>query len=104
MPLDCSCFPGKHGTGESKLLSSNPVDHALIDPKFLTHPFDKRVAIESIRETVEFLGKPLMAKYTVHLAAGPTGYTDEDILVSEVFLARYKIHFLSLLGNKPCIG
>ncbi|KAK0507115.1 hypothetical protein JMJ35_010573 [Cladonia borealis] len=55
-------------------------DHALIDPNFLAHPFDKRVAIESVRETLEFLGKPLMATSTVHLAAGPSGNTDEDIL------------------------
>ena len=78
-------FPGNHGTGELKLLSSNPSDHPLIDPKFLTHPFDKRVAIESVRETLEFLGKTQMAKSTVRLAAGPTGNTDEDVLVREGF-------------------
>ena len=74
-------FPGNHGTGEMKLLSLNPSDHPVIDPKFLPHPFDKRVAIESVRETLELLGKSLMAKSTVRLAAGPSENTDVDILV-----------------------
>ena len=41
--------------------------------------------LESVRETLESLSKPLIAKSTVRLAAGPTGDTDEDILVREGF-------------------
>ena len=33
---------------------------------------------------MEFLDKPLMAKYSVRLAAGPIGKTDEDILVGTI--------------------
>ena len=44
-------FPGAHGTDVSKLQSSNPDDPRLIDPKFLEHPFDQRLAIESVRDT-----------------------------------------------------
>ena len=82
------CFPGSSGVGEIKLQSSIPDDHPLIDPKFLTHPFDKRVAIESIRETMSFLDKPLMAKHSVRLAAGPAGTTDEDISVCAKVASR----------------
>ena len=82
-------FPGNYGTGELKLLSSNPSDYPLINPNFLAHQFDKRVAIESVRETMEFLNKPLMAESSLRFAAGPAGITDEDILLranSENFL------------------
>ena len=77
-------FPANHGTGELKLLSSDPDAHPLIDPKFLTYPFDKRIAIESIREILEFLGKPRMAKNSVRLASRPSGKTDEDIMVRRI--------------------
>ncbi|KAL8791599.1 MAG: hypothetical protein Q9195_005804 [Heterodermia aff. obscurata] len=73
-------FPGSHGTGVIELQSSNPNDPPLIDPKFLEHPFDQRLAIESVRETLEFLNQPLMAKDTLRFAAGPSGDTDEAIL------------------------
>lgn len=76
-------FPGNHGTGEVKLQSSDPTNPALIDPKFLAHSFDKRLAIESIRETLDFLHKPAMAKSSLRLAAGPAGNINEDILVSD---------------------
>ena len=76
-------FPGNYGTGEIKLGSSNPMDHPIIDPKFLSNPFDKRTAIESVRETLDFLNKPLMAKGLKRFAAAPTGDTDEEILVGK---------------------
>ena len=74
-------FPGNHGSGQLKLKYSDPKDHPLIDPKFLAHPFDERVAIESVQETLAFLNRPLMAKGAVRLAAGHTGDSDEEILV-----------------------
>lgn len=67
-----------------KLSSSDVKDPPIIDPKYLTHPFDKRVAIESVRETVAFLNQPLMAKGSLRFAAGPEGESDEDILVGYI--------------------
>lgn len=67
-----------------KLQSANPADPPTINPNFLTHPFDKRLAIESVRETLEFLNQPLMSKDSIRLAAGPEGGGDEDILVREI--------------------
>ena len=74
-----------YGAGEIKLSSSNPSDLPLINPKYLSHPFDKRLAIESVRETMEFLKRPLMAENSLRFAAGPDGMTDEEILVRETF-------------------
>ena len=82
-------FPATHGTGVLELQSSKPDDAPIIDPKFLEHPFDQRLAVESVRETLEFLKQPLMAKDTLRFAVGPTGDTDEDILVRESLSSRH---------------
>ena len=79
-------FPGNYGTGSVKLSSSDVKDPPIIDPNFLSHPFDKRVAIESVRETLKFINQPLMAKGSIRLAAGPEGESDEDILVRHPYL------------------
>lgn len=76
-----TAFPGNHGTGSITLSSSDPKDLPIINPGFLSHPIDKRIAIESVRETLEFLNKPLMAEGSLRLAAGPEGSSDEEILV-----------------------
>ncbi|KAI4179969.1 MAG: hypothetical protein L6R41_007539, partial [Letrouitia leprolyta] len=75
-----TAFPGNHGTGSITLSSSDPKDLPIINPGFLSHPIDKRIAIESVRETLEFLNKPLMAEGSLRLAAGPEGSSDEEIL------------------------
>ena len=72
---------GSQAAGEVKLRSGNPKDPPLLDPKFLSHPFDRRVAIEGVREALEFLDLPELAKDQVRLASGPTGRSDEEILV-----------------------
>ena len=72
---------GGQAAGEVKLRSGNPKDPPLIDPKFLNHPFDRRVAIKSVREAFEFLDLPALAKDQVRLATGPMDRSDEDILV-----------------------
>lgn len=74
-------FPGTQGNEQIKLESNDPTKQPVIDPKFLVHPFDRRVAIESVRETLEFLEKPLFAKDILGWAAGPVGRTDAEILV-----------------------
>ncbi|KAL9595708.1 MAG: hypothetical protein Q9219_006274 [cf. Caloplaca sp. 3 TL-2023] len=74
-------FPGNYATGSVKLSSSDAKDPPIVNPSFLSHPFDRRVAIESVRETLDFLKQPLMAKGSLRFAAGPEGETDHDILV-----------------------
>ena len=73
---------GGQASGEVKLRSRDPKDPPLVDPKFLSHPYDRRVAVESVREALEFLDLPGLAKDQVRLAAGPTGRGDEEILVN----------------------
>ena len=73
---------GSQAAGEVKLRSGNPKDPPLLDPKFLSHAFDRRVAIESVREVLEFMDLPGLAKDQIRLATGPSGRSDEEILVS----------------------
>lgn len=74
-------FPATETGGEMTLQSSNPTDPPLINPKFLSHPFDRYLAIQSVRETLDFLQTPLLAREQERLAAGPKGREDDEILV-----------------------
>jgi hypothetical protein len=48
------------GLGTVTLASSNPKDAAIIDPKTLSHPYDKRVLVEAIIDFIKiFQGTPI---------------------------------------------
>jgi GMC oxidoreductase len=47
------------------LQSSDPTAAPLIDPKFPTHPYDKRVIIHGMRETMRLLSAPVYASNTI---------------------------------------
>ena len=80
-----TAFDGNYAArGSVTLSSANPKDPPSIDPKFLAEPFDRRVAIEAVRETLELLDSPGLAKDQVRLATGPEDRSDEAILVSLV--------------------
>ena len=75
-------FEGNYAArGSLTLKSADPKDPPVIDPKFLAEPFDRRVAIEAVRESLKFLNSPQMSKDQVRLAAGPEDQSDEAILV-----------------------
>ena len=77
-----TAFEGNYAArGSVTLKSADPKDPPVIDPKFLAEPFDQRVAIEAVRETLKMMESPQMAKEQVRLAAGPEDRSDEAILV-----------------------
>lgn len=65
--------------GTVTLASSNPLDAPIIDPKFLSHPFDQRTMIEGTKKLVELLGAPIFASATTE-RLGPVDGSDEAIL------------------------
>jgi hypothetical protein len=69
-------------TGEVRLQSADPKDPPIIDPRYLTHPFDQRAAIEGFKELLAFVESPSFAKDTVELIHKVGNKTDEEILVS----------------------
>ncbi len=77
-----AAFDGNYAArGTVTLRSQFPQDPPVIDPKFLAEPFDRRVAIEAVRESLELLDSPDLAKDQVRLAAAPEDRSDEAILV-----------------------
>jgi choline dehydrogenase-like flavoprotein len=67
--------------GTVTLRSSDPTAAPIIDPKFLSHPFDRRVMIEGLRETRRILSAPVFAANTVE-KLGPEDDSDDAIWVS----------------------
>lgn len=71
--------PQSHG--EVVLNSADPSDAPLIDPKLLSHPFDKKSMIESMRTMMNYLEAPVFRKSTVKMIGCPKSKSDEDIWV-----------------------
>lgn len=68
--------------GTVTLRSANPKESPIIDPKFLTHPFDRRTAIESFREMLRYLQAPVFKDKTVRNLSWPRDDSDEAIWVN----------------------
>ncbi|KAL9611724.1 MAG: hypothetical protein Q9167_003647 [Letrouitia subvulpina] len=71
---------GTQSLGQVTLRSKDPKEPALFDPRFLSHPYDRRVAIEAVREALAFLDSPLLAEHQDHIVDGPEDGSDEEIL------------------------
>jgi choline dehydrogenase-like flavoprotein len=83
--LGCICLvdvPQSRGT--VTLRSRNPNDKPLIDPKFLTHPYDRRAMIEGLRYATKVLKAPIYKEKTIEFI-GPKDDTDEALWVSSFF-------------------
>lgn len=69
-------------TGSVRLSSADPKDELLIDPQLLSHPFDRRAAIEAVKHTLDLIEAPAISKDTLKVVGAPSSRSDEDILVS----------------------
>jgi len=76
-----AAFPmNEQSRGEVTLQSKDPRDPPIMDPKLLSHPFDQRVAIESLRDVMEFSAHPAYARDTLAAIHVPKSNSDEDLL------------------------
>lgn len=66
--------------GEVKLRSKDPIDPPVCSPNLFTHPFDRRVAIEATRETIQLMQSPAFSKDTTGIIKMPKSDSDEAIL------------------------
>ncbi|KAF2666024.1 alcohol oxidase [Microthyrium microscopicum] len=66
--------------GSVTLQSADPTLPALFDPKFLTHEYDQRVAIEVMRDVLNVSDSPEFQADTISMLHGPKSRSDEDIL------------------------
>lgn len=67
--------------GEVTLNSANPTDVPRVDPKLLSHPYDRRVMIETMRSMMDYLEAPVFKKNTVKMIGCPKSRSEEDIWV-----------------------
>lgn len=63
------------------LASADPYQAPLINPAFLSHPFDRRAVTEAMRDMLRFFQAPVFRERTVRTVAWPEDDTDEGILV-----------------------
>ncbi|KAF5007732.1 hypothetical protein FDECE_5980 [Fusarium decemcellulare] len=82
--LNYSCilvfYYNAQSRGEVTLQSADPNVPLKFDPKFLGSAFDKRVAIESLRDAFRVVKSEGYSKDNVAMLAGPQGDSDEDLL------------------------
>ena len=67
-------------SGTVTLSSSDPADPPLCDPKFFSHPFGRRVAIEATKEVMAVVNGAEFQKDTTGMLHGPNSMSDEDIM------------------------
>ncbi|KAK4222081.1 oxidoreductase [Podospora fimiseda] len=83
--VDYSCFLvflyNAQSRGEVRLQSRDPKVPLKFDPKFLGHEFDRRAAVESLREFIErAIESEGFKKAVVRQIVGPEGNSDEKLL------------------------
>ncbi|KAE8376056.1 glycosyl hydrolase family 76-domain-containing protein [Aspergillus bertholletiae] len=66
--------------GEVTLQSTDPSVPLLFNPRFLSHPYDRRVAIESYRDLLKLSAHPSFSKDTIGDLIRPQGDSDDAIL------------------------
>ncbi|KAI1068115.1 hypothetical protein LB507_004339 [Fusarium sp. FIESC RH6] len=82
--LNYSCilvfYYNSQSQGEVTLQSSDPNVPLKFDPKFLSTPFDRRAAIESLRDAFRLVKHENYVKNNVDTMVGPVGDSDEELL------------------------
>ena len=68
-------------TSSVTLASKDPMMPAVFDPMSFSHSYDRRVAVEAMREVTKVTQGEPFKKDTVRMLHGPASKNDEDILV-----------------------
>ncbi|CAI6274652.1 unnamed protein product [Periconia digitata] len=86
LPKDSSYITGNvvllnpQSEGSISLRSANPEEKPIIDLAFLTHPYDRRVLREAVRETyIKLFENPEVKKHIKRQLCGPTSLSDEHV-------------------------
>jgi choline dehydrogenase-like flavoprotein len=66
--------------GTVSLQSSDPAVPLLFDPKFFSHPYDRRVAVQAYREMARIVKTPAFDKDTIRPISTPASESEDDIL------------------------
>jgi choline dehydrogenase-like flavoprotein len=91
------------GSGTVQLASSNANDKAVIDPRILTHPFDRRVMIDSLISVMKFYkSTEFYRKYFVKWLSGPESESREDVerFLEEQTIVAWHANGTAKMGRK----
>lgn len=66
--------------GTASLQSSDPREPALFDPKFISHPYDRKVLVTATKRVLAFMKTPSIAATIEKPAMMPASDSDEDVL------------------------
>jgi choline dehydrogenase len=69
-------------TGSITLRSKDPTIQPLIDPNFLSNPYDKVTMIAAVRAEMRLMATNKMKEHYIGPIFGPKSDSDEDIMVS----------------------
>lgn len=76
-----STFLRPRSRGTLTLQSSDPADQPVVDPNYFADPYDRQMAIQSVREIRNILSQPAISGLIEHeRLPGEDAKTDEDIL------------------------
>ncbi|MER9581163.1 GMC oxidoreductase [Mesorhizobium sp. M0276] len=74
-----SCARG--AVGSVRLKSADPSDEPLVDPRYLSDPFDREMALKSIRIIREVLSQSEIARHIeTERLPGPSARADEELM------------------------
>jgi len=68
-------------TGSGTLQSKNPLDQPIIDPGYLTHPYDMHSMMAAVRADRKLMKTKIMSQHYKGLINAPTSDSDEDVMV-----------------------
>lgn len=99
-----STFLRPRSRGTVRLASSDPGDDPLIDPNYLDDPYDRQMAIASVRTIRKILGQSAMAPYIQHeRLPGDRAESDDAIMeyVRQYACCDYHPVGTCKMGNDP---
>jgi choline dehydrogenase len=76
-----STFLRPRSVGSIRLKSSDPADDPLVDPRYLSDPHDREMALKSVRIIRKLLAQSEIAKFIeVERLPGPSAQTDDELM------------------------
>lgn len=75
-------FIKNQSVGEARLQSSDPDVPLSFNPNFMSHPYDRRLAIEAMRDVRNMCKHEAFMKDTTGVLSAPKDDSDEEILVT----------------------
>lgn len=97
--------------GDIKLASSNPEDPPLINPKYLSNPFDVVAMKEGLKTAMKIMGTTMIKKHYIKPILAPESESEEDVMVGRsvrfksvllIMAQEYMRNNLSSLWHPSC--